>query len=623
MPSSLCRPAVSPRCQWQVACTAACTYLPPSASLSSPLPPPPAASLWSSYPPEHAAHLSFGVHFVRSAAGPNSESGSAGSMYLRKVALRGFKSFAQPCEVQLCEGFTCITGANGSGKSNILDAICFAMTEDDLGKLRVRSYPELCSADRDVSSAHVLLSFSDGSLSSDNDFTVEGSVIKATGARTFKLNGIKKPIHHVRMLLKQRGIDLEASSCVLYQNTVVSLSAKSPKQLALMVMAASGGRVFDLQAAAALKNIDVARTERCACEAKIASFTASISGDEQQLGRLSALDELEERIQRAERSLAAEELRNIERQQREQHAKLEGLQKQYGEVAERQARREEQERHDQGAAQGSSAVLNIEAQLVDLRAQLKAKTADMQRAKEDRAELSEKLAQDRSVVAELEAEREDIAATLAALRRDRDVQSARKIEAWEEMEGHTADITRIEKTIKALTQAQDTGNNAAMAVSRMADLESLVSDQKQASKQRAEELLEAEQSLKKIHTQKKANEIQCQTQQRELEKLQQQVKLSSALAGSAGVQAEKALSQLERDCAQKRSALGALRSRLKQQHAARKTLHYDTSRGRASPLLHHIRFSPTALSPMVQQKHVAVDCNRINFVAELSTNTVH
>jgi recombinational DNA repair ATPase RecF len=58
-------------------------------------------------------------------------------MYIKEVSIDGFKSYAQRVTLSNFDpGFNAITGLNGSGKSNILDAICFVMGIKNLSAVR-------------------------------------------------------------------------------------------------------------------------------------------------------------------------------------------------------------------------------------------------------------------------------------------------------------------------------------------------------------------------------------------------------------------------------------------------------------------------------------------------------
>lgn len=51
-----------------------------------------------------------------------------GEMYIKSMVIDGFKSYCQRTEIPGFDvQFNAITGLNGSGKSNILDAICFLL----------------------------------------------------------------------------------------------------------------------------------------------------------------------------------------------------------------------------------------------------------------------------------------------------------------------------------------------------------------------------------------------------------------------------------------------------------------------------------------------------------------
>ena len=54
----------------------------------------------------------------------------------RRIRISGFKSFAEPTNVEILPGLTGIVGPNGCGKSNVVEALRWAMGESSARSLR-------------------------------------------------------------------------------------------------------------------------------------------------------------------------------------------------------------------------------------------------------------------------------------------------------------------------------------------------------------------------------------------------------------------------------------------------------------------------------------------------------
>jgi chromosome segregation protein len=93
-------------------------------------------------------------------------------MRLQHILIQGFKSFAEKTDVEVFPGVTCIVGPNGCGKSNVADAIRWALGEQSPKTLRGHKMEDVIfhgSASRKaVGLAEVSLVFdNDGSLAGD------------------------------------------------------------------------------------------------------------------------------------------------------------------------------------------------------------------------------------------------------------------------------------------------------------------------------------------------------------------------------------------------------------------------------------------------------------------------
>ena len=79
------------------------------------------------------------------ASARQSDTAAASNMHIEEIIIDGFKSYAKRTVVQgFDQQFNAITGLNGSGKSNILDSICFVLGISKLEQVRAGSLQVCC-----------------------------------------------------------------------------------------------------------------------------------------------------------------------------------------------------------------------------------------------------------------------------------------------------------------------------------------------------------------------------------------------------------------------------------------------------------------------------------------------
>lgn len=77
-------------------------------------------------------------------------------MFIEKLSLKNFKSFRE-CDLRLVRGFNAVVGPNGSGKTNIVDAVLFALGESRIRSLRAKKAPDLIYKDARIAEAKLEL----------------------------------------------------------------------------------------------------------------------------------------------------------------------------------------------------------------------------------------------------------------------------------------------------------------------------------------------------------------------------------------------------------------------------------------------------------------------------------
>ncbi len=152
--------------------------------------------------------------------------------YIKRIELKGFKSFGpETVKVVLDKGFTAITGPNGSGKTNILDALLFALGELSTRRLRAENAAKLIFHGSEKAGlekakmAKVITQFdnSDGRISVDTQTVTVSREVYRNGQSVYRLNGRRISRIHTLEILSMAGIS-SISQNIILQGTITRLT---------------------------------------------------------------------------------------------------------------------------------------------------------------------------------------------------------------------------------------------------------------------------------------------------------------------------------------------------------------------------------------------------------------
>ncbi len=160
-------------------------------------------------------------------------------MHIKRLELRGFKSFADKTELHLADGITAVVGPNGSGKSNLADAIKWVLGEQSVKALRGSRMEELIFAGtktrRGLGLAEVSLVFDNESGRfplAYNEVAVTRRLFKS-GESEYYLNQSKCRLRDIQDLFLDTGIGKDAYSFIGQGRIDELLSARPEERRAI------------------------------------------------------------------------------------------------------------------------------------------------------------------------------------------------------------------------------------------------------------------------------------------------------------------------------------------------------------------------------------------------------
>ncbi|NLD45286.1 MAG: AAA family ATPase, partial [Chloroflexi bacterium] len=166
-------------------------------------------------------------------------------MFLKRIELCGFKTFAERTEVEFVPGFMAVVGPNGSGKSNLTDAIRYCLGEQSTRTLRATRMEELVFAGTPTRRAAALGEVTAVFDNSDAHLPVDFSEVAITrkttrdGDSQYFINRTPCRLKDIHELLMGSGIG-PGSFSVLGSREVDMVLSSDPKDRRLMLEETAG-----------------------------------------------------------------------------------------------------------------------------------------------------------------------------------------------------------------------------------------------------------------------------------------------------------------------------------------------------------------------------------------------
>lgn len=250
-------------------------------------------------------------------------------MYLEKLEIQGFKSFANKTTLQFPQiktsrGITAIVGPNGSGKSNVADAVRWALGEQSLKVLRGKKSEDVIFSGSEKKGR---LGFSEVSLflnNEDKKMPVDYSQVIITrriyrnGEGEYFLNKNKVRLQDILMLLAKSSFGQKTYS-VIGQGMIDSFLMSSPQEKKEFLDEAVGIREFQLKREQTLnklictkENLEQTLTVLYEIKPQLRSLT-------RQVNRLERREKIEQELTRLQENYYGYQLLSLKKKLRDLH----------------------------------------------------------------------------------------------------------------------------------------------------------------------------------------------------------------------------------------------------------------------------------------------------------------
>ena len=175
-------------------------------------------------------------------------------MYVKLVIIDGFKSYGRRTEIDgFDKEFNAITGLNGTGKSNILDAICFVLGISNLQQVRAQSLQDLVykSGQAGVTKATVTVKFDNTNKDQQpigyencREISVARQIVVG-GKGKYLINGKTAQYKQVQDLFGSVQLNINNPNFLIMQGRITKVLNMKPPEILSMIEEAAGTSMYE------------------------------------------------------------------------------------------------------------------------------------------------------------------------------------------------------------------------------------------------------------------------------------------------------------------------------------------------------------------------------------------
>ncbi|MBZ0200531.1 MAG: AAA family ATPase, partial [Ignavibacteriaceae bacterium] len=249
-------------------------------------------------------------------------------MHLSKLEILGFKSFAQRTQVSFNQGVTSIVGPNGCGKTNIVDAIRWALGEQKSGALRSDKMENVIfngtSSRKPMGMAEVSLTIenSKGILPTEySEVTISRRIFRS-GESEYLLNKNICRLKDITNLFMDTGMGTNAYSVIELKMVETILSNKADERRNMFEEAA-GVNKYKLRRRLALRKLDDVKIDLTRVNDIVSEVEKKVTSLERQAKRADKYNKISSTLRELELDLAERELALFNLQKNEAKEKKE------------------------------------------------------------------------------------------------------------------------------------------------------------------------------------------------------------------------------------------------------------------------------------------------------------